>query len=100
VRSGKPRTLKYAVALRRVEQRIVDALAEIIDGLIARAKEGDTRENGVASHFKKELNGVASHFKRQVHSWLLRQASGVSRICWSRSARTGGNRLSQLRSIS
>jgi hypothetical protein len=41
--SLKPRTLKYAEALQAVEQRIVDALSEIIDGLIARAKEGDVK---------------------------------------------------------
>jgi hypothetical protein len=41
--SSKPRTLKYAVALKRIEQRIVDALPEILDGLISRAKEGDTK---------------------------------------------------------
>jgi hypothetical protein len=41
--SLKPRTLKYAEALQAVEQRIVDALPEIIDGLIGRAKDGDTK---------------------------------------------------------
>jgi hypothetical protein len=41
--SPKPRTLKYAEALEAVEQRIVDALPEIIDGLIGRAKDGDTK---------------------------------------------------------
>ena len=41
--SQKPRTLKYAEALQAVEQRIVDALPEIIDGLIGRAKDGDTK---------------------------------------------------------
>jgi hypothetical protein len=41
--SAKPRTLKYAEALQAVEQRIVDALPEIIEGLIARAKEGDAK---------------------------------------------------------
>jgi hypothetical protein len=41
--SPKPRTLKYADALQAVEQRIVDALPEIIDGLIRRAKDGDTK---------------------------------------------------------
>jgi hypothetical protein len=39
----KPRTLKYADALQAVEQRIVDALPEIIDGLIGRAKDGDVK---------------------------------------------------------
>ena len=41
--SPKPRTLKYAEALDAVEQRIVDALPEIIESLIGRAKEGDTK---------------------------------------------------------
>jgi hypothetical protein len=41
--SPKPRTLKYAETLRAVEERIVDALPEIIDGLIGRARDGDTK---------------------------------------------------------
>jgi hypothetical protein len=41
--SPKPRTLKYADTLRTVEQRIVDALPEIIDALIGRAKAGDLK---------------------------------------------------------
>ena len=41
--SPKPRTLKYAEALEAVEQRIVDALPEIIDALIGRAKDGDLK---------------------------------------------------------
>jgi hypothetical protein len=41
--SPKPRTLKYAETLRAVEQRIVDALPEIIDALIGRAKDGDSK---------------------------------------------------------
>jgi hypothetical protein len=41
--SPKPRTLKYAEALEAIEQRVVDALPEIIDGLIGRAKDGDTK---------------------------------------------------------
>jgi hypothetical protein len=41
--SPKPRTLKYAETLRTVEQRIVDALPEIISALIDRAKDGDLR---------------------------------------------------------
>ena len=41
--SPKPRTLKYAEALEAVEQRIVDALPEIIDGLIDRAKDGNMK---------------------------------------------------------
>ncbi len=41
--SLKPRTLKYSEALQAVEQRIVDALPEIIDGLIGRAKQGDVK---------------------------------------------------------
>jgi hypothetical protein len=39
----KPRTLKYAEALQAVEQRIVDSLPEIIENLISRAKDGDTK---------------------------------------------------------
>ncbi|MGA2701727.1 MAG: hypothetical protein ABSH35_11610 [Isosphaeraceae bacterium] len=39
--STRPKTLRYREALDAAEQRIVDALPEIIDGLIARAKEGD-----------------------------------------------------------
>ena len=41
--SPKPRTLKYAEALQAVEQRVVDALPDIIDGLIDRAKDGDIK---------------------------------------------------------
>ena len=41
--SLKPRTLIYAEALQAVEQRIVEALPEIIDGLIGRAKDGDAK---------------------------------------------------------
>jgi hypothetical protein len=39
----KPKTLLYAEALAAVEQRIVDALPDIVDGLIARAKGGDAK---------------------------------------------------------
>jgi hypothetical protein len=39
----KPKSLLYSGALANVEQRIVDALPDIIDGLIARAKDGDTK---------------------------------------------------------
>ena len=41
--SPKPRTLKYAETLQAVEGRIVDALPEIIDALIGRAKAGDLK---------------------------------------------------------
>ena len=41
--SPKPRTLKYAETLQAVEQRLVDALPEIIDALIGRAKAGDVK---------------------------------------------------------
>jgi hypothetical protein len=41
--SNRPKVLRYREALDSAEQRIVDALPEIIDGLIARAKEGDTK---------------------------------------------------------
>ena len=41
--SPKPRTLKYAETLQAVEQRVVDALPEIIDALIGRAKAGDLK---------------------------------------------------------
>jgi hypothetical protein len=41
--SRRPRTLRYREALDTAEQRIVDALPEIIDVLINRAKEGDTK---------------------------------------------------------
>jgi hypothetical protein len=41
--SPKPRTLRYAEALQAVEQRVVDALPEIIDTLIGRAKAGDLK---------------------------------------------------------
>jgi hypothetical protein len=39
----RPKALRYREALDAAEQRIVDALPEIIDGLIVRAKGGDTR---------------------------------------------------------
>jgi hypothetical protein len=41
--SSKPRTLKYAETLQAVEERVVAALPEIIDALIARAKAGDLK---------------------------------------------------------
>jgi hypothetical protein len=41
--SLKPRTLRYAETLQAVEQRVVDALPEIIDALIGRAKGGDLK---------------------------------------------------------
>jgi hypothetical protein len=41
--STLPKTLRYQQVLEAAEQRIVDALPEIIDGLINRAKEGDTK---------------------------------------------------------
>ena len=40
---SQPRSLRYADTLQAVEQRIVDALPEIIDALIARAKAGDLK---------------------------------------------------------
>jgi hypothetical protein len=41
--SSKPRTLKYAEALQATEQRVVDALPEIVDRLIKRALDGDIK---------------------------------------------------------
>src|SRR3954469_8201048 len=41
--SNRPKTLRYREALDTAEQRIVDALPEIIDGLIAGAKAGDLK---------------------------------------------------------
>ena len=41
--STRPKTLRYREALDAAEQRIVDALPEIIDGLIARAKAGNSK---------------------------------------------------------
>jgi hypothetical protein len=41
--STRPKTLRYRQALDEAEQRLVDALPEIIDGLVARAKEGDIK---------------------------------------------------------
>ena len=41
--STRPKTLRYREALDAAEQKIVDALPEIIDGLITRAKEGDAK---------------------------------------------------------
>jgi hypothetical protein len=38
-----PKILLYRDALTAVEQRIVDALPDIVDGLLAKAKEGDTK---------------------------------------------------------
>jgi hypothetical protein len=39
----KPKALRYHDALADAEQRVVDALPAILDGLIARAKDGDTK---------------------------------------------------------
>jgi hypothetical protein len=41
--STRPKTLRYREALDAAEQSIVDALPEIIDRLIAQAKEGDLK---------------------------------------------------------
>lgn len=41
--STKPKILLYRDDLPAVERRIVDALPEIADGLISRAKEGETK---------------------------------------------------------
>jgi hypothetical protein len=41
--SPKPRTLKYGETLQAAEQRVVDALPEIIDALIKRALDGDIK---------------------------------------------------------
>jgi hypothetical protein len=41
--STRPKTLRYREALDVADQRIVDALPEIIDGLIAGAKAGDLK---------------------------------------------------------
>jgi hypothetical protein len=41
--SARPKTLRYREALDAVEERIVDALPEIIEGLINRAKGGDAK---------------------------------------------------------
>ncbi|HWE36847.1 MAG TPA: hypothetical protein VG406_09805 [Isosphaeraceae bacterium] len=41
--STLPKTLRYAEALATAEGRIVKALPEIVDALIARAKDGDTK---------------------------------------------------------
>lgn len=38
-----PKALRYASALAAVERQIVDALPEIMGGLIARTKEGDAK---------------------------------------------------------
>lgn len=40
--STQPKTLRYRQALDAAEKQIVDALPEIIDGLIAKAKDGDS----------------------------------------------------------
>ena len=40
---ARPKTLLYAEAMASVERRIVEALPEIIDGLIARARGGDVK---------------------------------------------------------
>jgi hypothetical protein len=41
--SLKPKALLFRDALATAEQRIVDALPDIIDGLITRAREGDLK---------------------------------------------------------
>jgi hypothetical protein len=41
--SPKPRALRYADALESAEQRIVDALPDILDKLIEMAKAGDLK---------------------------------------------------------
>jgi len=41
--SPKPRILKYSDTLQAVEERVVEALPEIIDALIGRAKAGDLK---------------------------------------------------------
>jgi hypothetical protein len=39
----KPKSLRYASTLASVENAIVEALPDIVDGLIDRAREGDTK---------------------------------------------------------
>jgi hypothetical protein len=41
--SAKPRCLKYSQAIEAAEQRIADALPEIIDRLVSLAKDGDLK---------------------------------------------------------
>src|SRR5438309_336271 len=41
--SDRPKTLLYGEALADAERRIVEALPDVIEGLITRAREGDTR---------------------------------------------------------
>jgi hypothetical protein len=43
IMNPKPRTLKYAETLQAVEGRVVNALPEIFDALITRAKDGDLK---------------------------------------------------------
>jgi hypothetical protein len=40
---GTPKALHYAAALSRVEGAIVEALPEIVNGLIEQARQGDTK---------------------------------------------------------
>lgn len=41
--NAEPKTLVYADALAAVERQIVEALPEIVEGLIAKAREGDVK---------------------------------------------------------
>jgi hypothetical protein len=68
--SRKPRTLKYAEALEAVEQRVVNALPDIIDGPIKRATDGSTkatvyRHAGWIAEFgiEKAMSGRFGYFK-------------------------------------
>ena len=53
----KPRTLKYAETLQAVEQRVVDAMPDIIDALIKRAKAGDLKAADVSLRSDLGTNG-------------------------------------------
>jgi hypothetical protein len=41
--NAKPKSLEYAETIASIERELVKALPEIIEALIARAKEGDVR---------------------------------------------------------
>lgn len=54
--SDRPKALRYAEALATAEERIAEALPEIVDSIIARAREGDVK---AASYLCDRIMGRA-----------------------------------------
>jgi hypothetical protein len=58
--SEKPKILLYRETLASIEQRIVDALPEIVEGVISRAKSGNAK---AAMYLLDRIMGRATSLK-------------------------------------